>query len=74
MNAENAQKVKALKPIADDLGLTRAQLALAWALRQPGLSSLITGATKVQQVEGNVKAAEITLSSEALAEIDRLFG
>lgn len=36
LTEENIQKVRDLKPIADDLGITRAQLALAWSLRQPG--------------------------------------
>lgn len=67
---ENRHKVKALKPIADGLGLTRAQLALAWALRQPGVSSVITGATKTRQVEDNVKAAGVKLSEDVVAQID----
>ena len=69
---ENRDKVKALKAVADDLGITRAQLALAWALRQPGVSSVITGATKVSQLEDNVKAAEVELSEAQLEQIDSI--
>lgn len=64
--------VKGLKPIADDLGISRAQLALAWCLRQPGVSSVITGATKPQQVMDNVKAAEVKLSEDVVAQIDEI--
>ncbi|WP_161881809.1 aldo/keto reductase family protein [Deinococcus alpinitundrae] len=67
---ENIQKVRALKPIADDLGLTRAQLALAWILRQKGVSSVITGATKVSQIEDTVKAAGVNLSDEVVSKIE----
>ena len=69
---ENSNKVKALKDVADELGATRAQLALAWVLRQEGVSSVITGATKVSQLEDNVKAAELELSSEQLDKIDEI--
>ena len=67
---ENVQKVRDLKPIADDLGLTRAQLALAWILRQKGVSSVITGATKVSQIEDTVKAAGVNLSEEVIGRIE----
>ena len=50
-------RVRALEPIADDLGITRAQLAVAWILRHPELASVITGATKPEHVAGNAKAA-----------------
>ncbi len=64
--------VKQLKPIADDLGVTRAQLAIAWTLRQPGVSSAITGATKVTQLEETLKAIEIDISEDALGQIDSI--
>lgn len=70
---ELCSRVRQLEPIADDLGITRAQLALAWILRQPGVSSVITGATKPSQVESNVKAARVELGNDVLAEIDALF-
>ncbi|WP_424951696.1 aldo/keto reductase family protein [Deinococcus sp.] len=66
----NIQKVRDLKPVADELGVTRAQLALAWILRQPGVSSVITGATRVDQIEDTVKAAGVTLSLEQIGRID----
>lgn len=69
---ENRERVKALKTVADGLGVTRAQLALAWVLRQPGVSSVITGATKVSQLEDNLGAAEIDLSDSDLERIDEI--
>lgn len=72
MTDANAAKVKNLKGIADDLGVTRAQLALAWVLRQKGVSSVITGATKLSQLEDNVKAANIELNAELIAKIDEI--
>ncbi len=71
MTEENAARVRRLKPIAERLGITRSQLALAWALRSPAVSSVITGATRPEQVEENVAAAEVELSEEDLAEIER---
>lgn len=71
-NDENAHKVHQLKPIADELGITRAQLALAWLLRHPLVSSVITGATKPEQVIANVKAVDIELNSEQFKQIDHI--
>lgn len=65
-------KVKALKAVADKLGVTRAELALAWTLRKPGVSSAITGATKLSQLESNLKALDITLDDDVQAEIDAI--
>lgn len=65
--------VRALKPVADALGLTRAQLAIAWTLRQPGVSSAITGATRPAQLEETLKAIDVTLDAETLARIDEIF-
>ena len=70
LTPENAARVKALKPIADELGLTRAQLALAWVLRQPGVASVITGASRPEQVTDNAAAASVELSPEVLTRIE----
>ncbi|MEM6431890.1 MAG: aldo/keto reductase family protein [Deinococcota bacterium] len=69
---DNVRRVKALKEVADELGISRAQLALAWVLRQPGVSSVITGATKVSQIEDNMAAAEVDLSEAQIANIDEI--
>lgn len=72
LNGKNAARVRQLKRIADDLGITRAQLALAWVLRHTGVSSVITGATKVSQVTDNVPAAEVTLTDVEVQAIDAI--
>ena len=72
LTPQNIQKVRDLKPVADELGVTRAQLALAWILRQPGVSSVITGATRVDQIEDTVKAAGVKLSAEHISRIDEI--
>lgn len=72
VNEENVARVQKLKTVAGQLGITRAQLALAWALRQDGVSSVIVGATKPSQIEDNVGAAGVSLSKDIVAEIDRI--
>ncbi len=66
--------VEGLKPIAADLDLTMAQMALAWVLRQPEVSSAIIGVSRPEQIADNVKAAGVKLSAEALERIDRAVG
>jgi voltage-dependent potassium channel beta subunit len=58
-NADNLARVKALQPIADELGCTLAQLAIAWCLKNPNVSSVITGASRVAQLQENMKALEV---------------
>jgi aryl-alcohol dehydrogenase-like predicted oxidoreductase len=59
--------------IASDLGVTGAQLATAWVLRRPEVTSAIVGATKVSQLEDNLKAARVELTQEVLEKIEALF-
>lgn len=72
LNDTNVKRVKKLKKVADRLGITRAQLALAWVLRRSGVSSAITGATSVKQLEENVQAANIVLDAATLEEIEKI--
>ena len=65
-------KVDALRPLADELGISLAQLALAWCLRTPAVASVIVGATRVAQLEENCKASGIRLPEETLARIDEI--
>ncbi|MBP8973383.1 MAG: aldo/keto reductase family protein [Anaerolineae bacterium] len=69
---ESIAAIRKLKTVADDLGVTRAQLALAWVLRQPGVSSAITGATKPAQLDETLKAVDLTLDSDTLARMDAI--
>jgi voltage-dependent potassium channel beta subunit len=66
-------RVESLRPLADAHGITMAQLALAWCLREPGVASTIVGATRREQLEENVKASGVRLSEETVAKIDALF-
>jgi voltage-dependent potassium channel beta subunit len=65
-----------LEPVARDLGCTLAQLALAWCLKNPRVSTVITGATRVAQVQENMKALEVAarLTAEVIARIDSIVG
>ena len=63
-----------LKPIADEAGLSMAQLALAWVLRQPNVASAIIGASRPEQVRDNAAAAGVSLSSDTLSAIDAALG
>ena len=64
------EAVQRLRPIADELGLSMAQLALAWVLRDPNVASAIVGATRPQQVDDNAAASGVVLSEDTLAAID----
>jgi voltage-dependent potassium channel beta subunit len=73
---ERIEKVRALKPIADELGASMAQFALAWCLANPNVSTVITGASRPQQVTENMKALEIApkLTGDVLERIDEVLG
>lgn len=73
---ERLKKVAALEPIANELGATISQLALAWCLKKPFVSTVITGASRVEQVHENMKAGEIApkITPEIMARIDTVFG
>jgi voltage-dependent potassium channel beta subunit len=65
-----------LEPVTQELGCTLAQLALAWCLKNPHVSTVITGATRVAQVQENMKAIDVAgrLTTEMLARIDSIVG
>ncbi len=67
-------RVQNLRPIADDLGLTMAQLALAWVLQNDNLAGAIVGASRPEQVTDNVRASGVELSAEVMARIDEALG
>jgi len=73
LTEENIERVRTFTEIAEEVSLSPAQLALAWCLANPAISSVITGATKSSQVIDNVAAAEATLSAEVLERLDTLF-
>jgi aryl-alcohol dehydrogenase-like predicted oxidoreductase len=65
------EAVQRLRPVAEEAGLTMAQLALAWVLREPNVASAIVGASRPEQVHANASAAGIELSADTLAAIDQ---
>ena len=72
---EKLAKVRALEPIANELDCSLSQLALAWCLKNPFVSTVITGASRVEQVHENMKATEVApkLTPEILERIDQIF-
>jgi len=67
-------RVQQLKPVAEQAGLTLAQLAVAWTLQNPNVSAAIVGATRPEQVRENVKASGIRLDPAVLKQIDDILG
>jgi voltage-dependent potassium channel beta subunit len=72
LKEDNLRKVERLRPIAEELGCSPAQLALAWTLRQANVSSAIIGASTPEQVADNVQACEVTIPDEVLARIEEI--
>ena len=64
------EAVQRLRPVADGLGVSLAQLALAWVLREPNVATAIIGASRPEQVEDNAAASGVELDDETLRAID----
>ena len=71
---EILERVQLLKPIAEQAGLSMAQLAVAWVLQNDNVSSAIIGATRPEQVHENVKASGVVLEPEVMGAIDNALG
>ncbi len=67
-------RVQQLAPLAEQAGLTLAQLAVAWVLQNPNVASAIIGASKPEQVRSNAEAAGVVLEADLLARIDEVLG
>jgi aryl-alcohol dehydrogenase-like predicted oxidoreductase len=65
-------RVQRLKPLAEQAGLTMAQLAIAWVLQNPNVASAIVGATRPEQVRENVKASGVKLDADLMKAIDEI--
>ena len=74
MNDDVLTRVQELKPIADELDLTMAQLAVAWVLQNDNVASAIIGASRPEQVTENVKAAGVEIPVAAMKRIDEALG
>jgi voltage-dependent potassium channel beta subunit len=75
-NRDTIAKVKKLQIIASDLGGTLAQMAIAWCLKNPNVSSVITGASRVEQVHENMKAVQVVekLTPDVMKSIGEILG
>ncbi len=74
-DVESLAKVKALAPLAEEMGATLAQFSLAWCLQNPHASTVITGASRVEQVHENMKAVEFAdrFTPDIMSEIAKIF-
>ena len=73
LEPETLARTDRLQPLADRLGISMAQLALAWCLAEPNVASVITGVTRVSQLEDNAKASGLRLPEEIVEQIDAIF-
>jgi aryl-alcohol dehydrogenase-like predicted oxidoreductase len=74
MRDEVLERVQRLKPVADELDLSMAQLAVAWVLQNDNVAAALVGASRPEQVAENVKASGVTIPAELLATIDDVLG
>ncbi|WP_316288761.1 aldo/keto reductase family protein [Clavibacter michiganensis] len=74
MNDDTLRRVQELQPVADELDLSLAQLAVAWVLQNENVASAIIGASRPEQVHENVKASGVTIPAELLTRIDDALG
>ncbi|MGI9158083.1 MAG: aldo/keto reductase family protein [Marmoricola sp.] len=74
LNDETLTAVQGLQPIADDLGITMAQLAVAWVLGNDNVAGAIVGASRPEQVESNARASAVTLTDDVGAAIEKVLG
>jgi aryl-alcohol dehydrogenase-like predicted oxidoreductase len=74
-DTERLAKVSVLVPLAEQMGASLAQFSLAWCLQNPYVSTVMTGASRVEQVHENMKAIEFvdSFTPEVMQEIDRIF-
>ncbi len=73
LTEERLERVRKFKAHADGAGCSRAQLALAWAAAQPGVSSVILGVTRLEQLRENLAALKVEVSPELTASLDETF-
>jgi aryl-alcohol dehydrogenase-like predicted oxidoreductase len=73
-NQDVLTRVQALRPVADELGLSLAQLAVAWVLQNPNVAAALIGASRPEQVAENVKASGVVIPAELMTRIDEALG
>jgi aryl-alcohol dehydrogenase-like predicted oxidoreductase len=73
LGEDKRDRVRRFGDVAKELGTTRARLALAWALKQTGVSSVITGATSVEQLDENLAALDVVVDDATSVRLNGLF-
>jgi aryl-alcohol dehydrogenase-like predicted oxidoreductase len=74
MDDDMLTRVQQLAPVAEELGLTQAQLAIAWVLQNDNVAAALVGASRPEQVAENVKASGVTIPGELMTRIDEILG
>ncbi len=74
MRDDVLERVQQLKPMAEEVGLSLAQLAIAWVLQNPNVATALIGASRPDQVHENVKASGVEIPPEVMAKIDDVLG
>ena len=74
MNDDTLTRVQDLQPVADELDLSMAQLAVAWVLQNDNVAAALVGASRPEQVTENVRAAGVTIPAELMTRIDEVLG
>lgn len=74
MNDDVLTRVQGLAPVAEELGLSMAQLAVAWVLQNDNVAAALIGASRPEQVQENVKAAGVRIPAELMTRIDEVLG
>jgi len=74
MSDEVLTRVAKLRPIADELGLTMAQLAIAWVLQNDNVAAAIIGASRPEQIVSNAGASGVVIPPEFMTRIDGVLG
>ena len=74
MRDDVLERVQKLQPVADELGITMAQLAIAWVLKNDNVAAAIIGASRPEQITDNVKASEVELTEDVMGRIDHILG
>ncbi|SDB87133.1 Predicted oxidoreductase [Raineyella antarctica] len=68
------ERVQDLRPIADELGISMAQMAIAWVLQNDNVAAALVGASRPEQIIENVKASDVTIPAELMTRIDEVLG
>jgi aryl-alcohol dehydrogenase-like predicted oxidoreductase len=74
MSETTLTRVQGLKPLADELGITMAQFAIAWVLQNKNVAAAIVGASKPEQITSNLAASGVVIPAEIMAKVDEVLG